>query len=84
MKPVPQPSTTALFDKVSPNLIVRCGNCGWHGKAAKTLPIQDLEERITPGEEVPVGECPECGCLCHLVKEQPSGEAVEKNNADYT
>ena len=28
--------------------------------------IPDLTERITPGEEVPSGECPACGALVYI------------------
>lgn len=42
-----------------------CDNCDWKGLAAETREIADLRERVTPGEPMPTGECPECGCLCH-------------------
>lgn len=44
-----------------------CENCEWRGQANQTrFPIPDLWERIEPGGEVPVGECPECGALAYL------------------
>ena len=44
----------------------QCDNCGWQGLAGQTDPeISDLDQRIFGGETVPVGECPECQCLCH-------------------
>jgi hypothetical protein len=45
-----------------------CGNCRGIYDQESLLPIQDLEQRIAAGEEVPAGECPECGSLCHLIK----------------
>jgi endogenous inhibitor of DNA gyrase (YacG/DUF329 family) len=32
--------------------------------------IPDLLQRISPGEEVPIGECPDCGALVHVVEKQ--------------
>ena len=45
--------------------------------------IPDLLERISPGEPVPLGECPECGALVHAEDDPPTlccnvcGESVE-------
>ena len=50
--------------------LVACRNCEWRGPAnTARLEIKDLDERILPGEEVPVAECPECRALCHYVKD---------------
>lgn len=44
----------------------RCQNCEWLGIPVIGLEaIPDLTQRISPGEAVPSGECPECGALCH-------------------
>lgn len=45
--------------------LYECQNCGKR--------ISTRKSRITgnvshPGEPVPVGECPECGALCHHVE----------------
>ena len=45
---------------------VACSDCGWQGKATDTHIIEDFQERVSPGEIVPAGECPECGALAHL------------------
>jgi hypothetical protein len=45
-----------------------CGNCGWAGRQSQLKPIQDIFERVAPGEIMPAGECPECGALAHLKK----------------
>lgn len=50
-------------DDTSP---VKCDNCGWIGPANKTEDISDMFSRVEPGGELPVGECPECGCLAYL------------------
>lgn len=43
-----------------------CGNCD---KSFNDIPglsqVHYLAERLTPGNEVPSGECPECGALCY-------------------
>ena len=45
---------------------VYCQNCNWRGDANETAPICSLDQRISPGEIVPAGECPECGALAQL------------------
>ena len=44
----------------------RCDNCDWRGKAADLDVIEDAEERLDPGSEVPAGACPDCGFLAYL------------------
>ena len=39
---------------------VACQCCDWAGPEEATKAIKDYHERVAP-----VGECPECGCLCH-------------------
>jgi hypothetical protein len=47
---------------------VSCDNCDWEGVAEDLEITSDLEERISPGDIVPAGECPECNCLAYLAK----------------
>lgn len=46
-----------------------CGNCDWVGSVDDVVThlteIKDLAERLDPGSEVPVGECPKCRCLAY-------------------
>ena len=46
------------------NRPVECGNCDWTGtENGLGLPFEECEdiwERLDPGSEVPVGECPDC------------------------
>jgi hypothetical protein len=42
-----------------------CVACGWAGAAWSLRPIHDLLERVCPGEEVPAGECPDCGAFAY-------------------
>jgi hypothetical protein len=46
-----------------------CQNCGtiWPGYALKD--VEDIGQRVAPGEEMPSGECPQCGAVCHIVKD---------------
>lgn len=51
-----------------------CGNCQKimqsEAELAHVFPdIPDLLERISPGEPVPIGECPDCGALVHTEEE---------------
>lgn len=49
----------------------RCQNCEWEGTddelGCRFEDIPDLSLRIAPGEIVPSGECPKCGCLCSVI-----------------
>src|SRR5262245_3663383 len=41
--------------------------------------LNDLGERLDPGSEVPVGDCPECQCFCYFVAEvSPLAEVAHK------
>jgi hypothetical protein len=57
-----------LKASVAPSKKCECGNCEWKGKAADTKPVKAFFDRVSPGETVPVGECPDCGALAHFVK----------------
>jgi hypothetical protein len=46
---------------------VKCDNCDWTGVACDLESISDYQERVTPGETTPAGECPDCGCLAYVV-----------------
>ena len=50
---------------------VSCDNCNtvWGAEELeKAFPdIPDLLKRISPGEKVPEGECPDCGTLVHRI-----------------
>lgn len=43
----------------------RCDNCGEKFSSDKLAPIHDAEQRLTPGDETPAGEC-ECGALAYV------------------
>jgi len=47
----------------------KCENCEtiWDDEEIIT-PIPHLEERVAPGEEMPSGECPDCGAVCHAIE----------------
>jgi hypothetical protein len=47
-----------------------CQNCRWAGLVAETKPIKDYSQRVAPGEEMPCGECPECGALAHEAEQR--------------
>lgn len=60
---------------IDDDIKVECGNCAWTGTALQMRcqleDVPNLTVRICPGEEVPAGECPECGALCHMLKDKP-------------
>lgn len=43
----------------------KCGNCDARVKAKDLLDIEDIGQRLTAGDMVPSGECPDCGALCY-------------------
>lgn len=50
---------------------IKCSECSWSGQEDELDPVTHLGERVGPGEEMPLGECPECGELLYEVtKEQ--------------
>jgi hypothetical protein len=53
----------------------QCQNCEMVWTEAALKPVQDVLERVSPGEVMPAGECPECGAVCHeLDEEDEDGE----------
>lgn len=46
-----------------------CQNCKWQGSAEECNAIENLMERVAPGEPMPIGECPKCGALCQPMNE---------------
>ena len=46
-----------------------CGNCLKVWDADSLNDIVHYSERVEAGEEEPVGECPECGALCHEIED---------------
>lgn len=52
-----------------------CSNCEKKWKGIQHLdPIEDLRQRIDPGEPYPAGQCPDCGCLVHV--DEPNWKQV--------
>ena len=60
---------------------VRCDGCGWLGKGKQVLGIESPSERLAAGEEVPAGECPDCGSCCFLIDENMPGLCDECGEA---
>lgn len=75
-------SETQLHDETS-DRPVACDNCDWEGEERQLAAIHDIHERIEPGREVPVGECPACGCLAYYeeagVMQRISLEAIARH-----
>jgi hypothetical protein len=45
-----------------------CGNCGGFWKLDELRGYRDFWSRVEPGNEIPAGDCPECGAFAYLVK----------------
>lgn len=71
--------------------MIKCQNCDfkctqdeWSNMATRSWPnIQNLDERVAPGEVVPFGECPQCGALVHLHDAEPLLTAEDINDLQY-
>lgn len=48
--------------------IYECQNCACRWIESELQPIEDIFERVAPGEVMPAGECPSCGALCHQIQ----------------
>lgn len=54
--------------KISTRRDSRCQDCGLIVGEKALDHIQGLTKRISPGEPVPSGQCPECGALCTPIR----------------
>jgi hypothetical protein len=70
----------AAVDFVKDEAPCKCGDCEWHGYTAATTDIEDCI--LTPGDESPVGRCPECGTLAYLVKPNALASVVREAEND--
>jgi hypothetical protein len=46
--------------------LAQCQDCREQFPVDKLLPIEDIGQRVAPGEPMPAGECPSCFALCQL------------------
>jgi len=44
-------------------ILYHCESCDWEGVMDDMAPIDDIAERVSPGELHPAGQCPQCGAL---------------------
>jgi hypothetical protein len=42
-----------------------CQNCETEWPTSILPAVQDITQRVSPGEPMPSGECPSCGAVCH-------------------
>jgi hypothetical protein len=59
-----------------------CWNCDLIWDVDKIIPLSevpDLGERLDPGKEVPLGECPMCGAFAYVAY-RPEQEVKERND----
>ena len=54
-----------------------CQNCGKRWRESELREIQDIHQRVNPGEPMPSGECPECGALCQQLDAIPRRARVK-------
>jgi hypothetical protein len=46
----------------------KCGDCGGIWRLYELRGYRDFWSRVEPGNEIPAGDCPECGAFAYLVK----------------
>ena len=56
-------------DAAPDDVLCRCANCDWHGPESELKELQDVFERVSPGDVMPAGECPECGASAFVENE---------------
>jgi len=62
-----------------PETAYQCDNCELLFTDTDELrEIEDFMQRVAPGETVPFGECPACGCLVHEFEYEPAAMVVVK------
>lgn len=51
--------------------IGQCGNCErYFDDDSQLLDIEHIHQRVSPGEEMPYGECPHCRSLVYMLKKE--------------
>ena len=46
--------------------LYRCNNCAFQTDEHEAFSdVENLRERLEPGDIMPSGQCPECGCFVH-------------------
>jgi hypothetical protein len=49
--------------------LTECQNCGVAREEDQLHEVRDIFQRVAAGEPMPAGECPDCGAICHLIKQ---------------
>lgn len=67
MEPWHQPGNEAGTLRREPweSSVFRPGRSQWTGEQEQCKEVKDISMRVSAGEIMPAGECPECGALCH-------------------
>lgn len=56
-----------LDDETPAHIAAECQDCGHLWPLDLLNDLQDPLQRVLPGDEMPAGECPECGAACLLL-----------------
>lgn len=74
--------TQCWIQEADPNAQHKCNNCGELINGESLEMIDDIQERLCPNEDVPSGQCPECGALCYELAEGETEEAYDLHRLD--
>ena len=58
-------------------VLTECQNCATIRPERDLNEIQNYDQRVEPGESIPVGECPDCGALCHPTKSKFDATTID-------
>jgi Zn finger protein HypA/HybF involved in hydrogenase expression len=61
-----EPAMTKVIELMDWNC--ECANCGKRFRQEDLAPIDDIFQRVSPGEIMPAGQCPNCGALASLIE----------------
>lgn len=48
---------------------IQCADCNWQGSSWDAEYIEDIYDRVSPGDVMPWGQCPDCGSLIAFEKQ---------------
>lgn len=65
-------------------IVLCCQNCDWQGESEELHYIENMQERVAPGELAPEGQCPLCGALVAVADEAVPDYVLEQVAAIMT
>ena len=54
---------------MSDDVMTKCAGCDAVREISRLDGYHDFWSRVVVGEEMPAGDCPDCGCFAYLIKD---------------